>query len=38
MQKENREKFFVSEIIASDDVAINYLYEEENTFDRKSMC
>ena len=38
MQKKIRKVFFVSEIIASENVAINCLYEEENTCHRQSMC
>ena len=37
MQKKVEKKFFVSEIIASEDVAINCLCYEENTCHRQSM-
>ena len=33
-----QKKFFVSEIIVSELVALNFLYKEENTSHRQSMC
>ena len=36
--KKIQEKFLVSEIIASENVAINHLGEEENTYYRQSIC
>ena len=38
MQGKNEKKSFVSEIIVSELVALNCLYEEENTCHRQSMC
>ena len=38
MHKKIRKKFFVFEIIASDLVALNCLYEAYNAFHRQSMC
>ena len=38
MQEKIEEKFFVFEIIASELVALNCLYLEENTCHQQSMC
>ena len=38
MKKKMERKFFVFEIIVSEFVALNYLYEEENTCHRHSVC
>ena len=38
MKKEIEAKFFVFEIIASEFVALNCLYQEENTCNRHSVC
>ena len=38
MQKKYRKKLFVFEIIASELVALNCLYSEENTCHQQSMC
>ena len=37
MQRESDKKTFVSEIIVSELVALNFLYKEENTSHRQSM-
>ena len=38
MKKKSQEKFFVFEIIAFEYVALNCLYQEENTCHRHSVC
>ena len=38
MTKEIEKKFFVFEIIGSNFVALNCLYQEENTCHRHSVC
>ena len=38
MKKKMERKFFVFEIIVPEFVALNYLYEEENTCHRHSVC
>ena len=38
MKKKIPQKFFVFEIIASEFVALNWLYQEENTCHRHSVC
>ena len=38
MKKKIKKKFFVFQIIPSDFVALNYLYQEENTCHRHSVC
>ena len=38
MRREMEKKFFVSEIIVSELVALNCLYSEENTCHWESMC
>ena len=38
MKKENQKKFFVFEIITSEFVALNCLYQEQNTCHRDSVC
>ena len=38
MKKKNRKKFLVFEIIASEFVALNCLYQEENICHRHSVC
>ena len=38
MQKQNQKKFFVFEIIASELIALNCLYSEENTCYRQAVC
>ena len=37
MQREVEKRSFVSEIIVSELVALNFLYKEENTYHRQSM-
>ena len=36
--KKNQKKLFFLEMIASELAALNYLCEEENTYERQSMC
>ena len=38
MQRKIEKMSFVSEIIVSELVALNFLYKEENTCHRQSMC
>ena len=38
MKKKIEKKFLVFEILTSELVALNYLYQEENTFHRHSVC
>ena len=38
MQQKISKSFFVSEIIASELVSLNILYEEQDTFHRQPMC
>ena len=38
MQQQNEKKFFVLEIIASELIALNCLYSEENTSYRQAVC
>ena len=38
MQQKIQKKFFVSEIIASELVSLNCLYEEQDTFHWQPMC
>ena len=38
MKKKIKKRFFVFEIITSEFVALNYLYQEENTCHRHSVC
>ena len=38
MKKKIKKKFLVFEIITSEFVALNYLYQEENTCHRSSVC
>ena len=38
MKKKIKKKFFVFEIIASEFVALNCLYQEGNTCDQHSVC
>ena len=38
MQQKTEKTFFVSEIIASELVSLNCLYEEQDTFHRQPMC
>ena len=38
MKKKIQKKFFVFEIITSEFVALNCLYQEQNTYHRHSVC
>ena len=38
MKKKIQKKFFVFDIITSDFVALNCLYQEDNTCNRHSVC
>ena len=38
MQQKIKQKFFVSEIIASELVLLNCLYYEQDTFHQQAMC
>ena len=38
MKKKIRKKFFVLQIITSEFVALNCLYQEQNTYNRHSVC
>ena len=38
MDRKIQKKFFVSEIMVSELVALNYLYREGNTCHRQSLC
>ena len=38
MKKKIEKKFFVFEIITSELVALNCLYQEQNTYHRDSLC
>ena len=38
MKKKIEKKFFVFEIITSEFVALNILYQEQNTYHRHSVC
>ena len=38
MQQRIQKKFFVSEIIASELVSLNCLYEDQDAFHRQPMC
>ena len=38
MNEKSEKKFFVSEIISSELVSLNCLYEEQETFQQQPMC
>ena len=38
MKKKIQKKFFVFEIITSEFVALKFLYQEQNTYHRDSLC
>ena len=38
MQQGSDKRFFVSEIIASELVSLNFLYQEQDTFHREPKC